>query len=517
MVLALAACHRGPPSPALGDLHGAAAQAGSASVPIALVYQTANATRVPPRPPNPRTALQGLIEDALAGDEAYALGLDEVGTVTWQSSALLARRVAAHLHDEAERQGPARDDELGDVSVVHAVVLRSSALGAAGASALADSIAIAVAPARDEQDFIARATAVPHGVARVVAQTVAPFDASGTTSEGTRIDPSFVAAAFALHTPGETTEVETPFGLHVVRLIAKTVPAPEVLAARRSDLAANVVDSTHARCPRRATSCAKASNDGRGHARLRRSHVGSTLEAPVMAGAIRSVRSTQTASHAKGRLYPERRDQAASEFGHILEAFLARAPGALAAALVDSEGETVDYAGRVDPFLLRVAAAHFRIVFGVAQSQPALEGTSSILVRALRRSFLIHSVAEGYALCVLFARGAGFTGWQRALAVCAHRLSSEAGWKVPRPTWFPVEIRSDERLRPLSVKMGHGERSVEVLGALASSALGRERAWRVRVATGEETMLVREAGGAWYADEPLSQTGSGASPAVETR
>ena len=221
-----------------------------------------------------------------------------------------------------------------------------------------------------------------------------------------------------------------------------------------------------------------------------------------MAGANRSVRSSEAPS-AKRPVRPER-DQPASEFGLILEAFLARVPGARAAALVDSEGETVDYAGHVDAYFLRVAAAHFRIVFQVAQSQPALSDTKFLLIRALRRSFLIHTVAEGYALCVLFVRAAGFGGWHRALAVCAHRLASEAGWKVPKPAWFPVDITADERRRPLSVKLDRAEREVEVLGALASATQGRERAWRVRIATGEEAMLVREAGGAWYADEPLS-------------
>ena len=240
--LLLAACHGGTPSPALGDLHGAVAQAGSAFVPIALVSQAVSATRISPRPLPPEAALGSLIEDALAGDRAHALGLDAAGKVMWQSRALLARRVTTHLRDAAEREGPAREDELGDVSVVHALVVRSPALGSAGAVALADSIAAAVAPAQNEQDFLARATAVPHGVARVVAERVPAFDASGSTPEGALIDPSFVAAAFALHTPGEITEVETQFGWHVVRLIARTPPAPDILATRRSGLAANVLD-----------------------------------------------------------------------------------------------------------------------------------------------------------------------------------------------------------------------------------------------------------------------------------
>jgi hypothetical protein len=186
---------------------------------------------------------------------------------------------------------------------------------------------------------------------------------------------------------------------------------------------------------------------------------------------------------------------------------LDRVPGAHAAALVDFEGETVDYAGDLDPYTLRVAAAHFRIVLEDALSQPALRNLKSLVVRAARRTYLVHPVADGYALFVLFARGAGFSGWQRALTVCAHGLSSEAGWEAVKPAWFPVEVVSDARLRPLSVKAGQTERRVEVLGALAGALQRRERAWRVRVETGVEAMLVREPGGSWYADEPLGHAG----------
>jgi hypothetical protein len=178
-------------------------------------------------------------------------------------------------------------------------------------------------------------------------------------------------------------------------------------------------------------------------------------------------------------------------------------PGALAAALVDFEGETVDYAGDLDAFSMRVAAAHFRILLEDAVSQPHLHDVTSVMVRSVRRTYLIHAMAEGYALVVLFGRGAGFSGWQRALTACAHRLSSEAGWAGVKPAWFPVEVVADARLRPLRVKAGKTERSVEVLGAVAQTPVRRERAWRVRVDTGIEAMLVREPGGSWYADEPL--------------
>ena len=54
---------------------------------------------------------------------------------------------------------------------------------------------------------------------------------------------------------------------------------------------------------------------------------------------------------------PTARDQAETAFTAILASLVERVPGAHAAALVDAEGETVDYAGDGEPFFLRVAAA----------------------------------------------------------------------------------------------------------------------------------------------------------------
>jgi hypothetical protein len=53
------------------------------------------------------------------------------------------------------------------------------------------------------------------------------------------------------------------------------------------------------------------------------------------------------------------RDQAVSEFSGTLMR-LCDATAAFGAALVDAEGETVDYAGSLSPFEIRVAAAEWR-------------------------------------------------------------------------------------------------------------------------------------------------------------
>jgi predicted regulator of Ras-like GTPase activity (Roadblock/LC7/MglB family) len=208
----------------------------------------------------------------------------------------------------------------------------------------------------------------------------------------------------------------------------------------------------------------------------------------------------------------------ASPFAVILEELVARIPGALAAVVVDAEGECVDYTGRADPFDLRVAGAHLQLVLGDAVRRLAKLGTMrGLLIRARRRSLLVHALPESYVMVVLLTRRAGFAPSRRALDLCERALSAEAGWTLgDRPHWYPVRvecrgkkpIRLAEELarQPTrgSPRMGTAPRMrpVEVLGALVGLD-PRERGYRVRLNTGAELTVVREAGGLWYADEPV--------------
>jgi hypothetical protein len=201
-----------------------------------------------------------------------------------------------------------------------------------------------------------------------------------------------------------------------------------------------------------------------------------------------------------------------------LDALVARIPGARAAVLVDCLGETVDYAGSEDPFNLRLAAAHWRIVLDEADGQSSLRGLKWFAVRAARRSYLVCALPDGYALVVALSRAAGFVGWQRAVSTCVRALGEEAGLRwvgAPSAAWFPVEVLCDARRRPCAVRIAGRIHPLEILGTLVRQAHGeskrgvgarREHGWRVRLDTGVEATLVREPGGAWYADEPIDRT-----------
>jgi hypothetical protein len=209
------------------------------------------------------------------------------------------------------------------------------------------------------------------------------------------------------------------------------------------------------------------------------------------------------------------RDQSESAFTSILRALVARIPGAHAAALVDFHGETVDYAGRATPFDIRLAAAHWRIVLNELQADSSAHGLTWLAVRAARASYLVCALPDRYALVVVLSRAAGFVGWHRAVAACTRALAEEAAWKrlgSHSTAWFPVDVVSDARRRPRSVLVAGRPTTVEVLGTVvrhthsplaAGDLTLRERGWRVRLDTRFEMTLVREPGGAWYADQML--------------
>ncbi len=190
----------------------------------------------------------------------------------------------------------------------------------------------------------------------------------------------------------------------------------------------------------------------------------------------------------------------ATPFMPILEDALARIPGAYAAALVDFEGETVDYAGLAAPFDVKITAAHLRICLSQIAEYGALGEPRWIVIRGAKKSIVARALPEGYALVVVLRRRAGFTASRRAFAACARALAHEAGWELvdDGPAWHPVRVESDRRGRPKRV----GARPVEVLGAVVGLP-ARERGFRVRTEEGTELTLVRESRNCWYSDEEI--------------
>lgn len=199
------------------------------------------------------------------------------------------------------------------------------------------------------------------------------------------------------------------------------------------------------------------------------------------------------------------RDQDVTPFSEILER-LRTVAGAKSAALVDAEGETVDYSGKGDPFDIRILAAEWRLVLQHLKETKVLGTSYELIVRAREKSFLIEALPEGYALVLELARRS--TGVSdRALAEARKRLLAEAGFpgeEDPRGNWSHVLVEEEpgHSKRPLRMETEKEElQEVTILGRISSQNPQNERSFRVRLSGGRECTLVREPLGHWYREE----------------
>jgi hypothetical protein len=210
---------------------------------------------------------------------------------------------------------------------------------------------------------------------------------------------------------------------------------------------------------------------------------------------------------ARGRVAIDR-DQDASPFSAILWR-LCEGCAAHAAALVDKEGETVDYAGRISPYEIRVAAAELRLVLAFTRTAdlPGWAEVNDIRIRTGQRSYAIVGLGDGYAIVLELVRYSASLS-RRALAQAMRELESEAGIEsVLGPTstrWSRVRVRAsaEDARRPEAIWLDGAWHSVTVLGRYRSDDLARrERGYLARLANGAEFSLVREPLGYWFADE----------------
>lgn len=202
------------------------------------------------------------------------------------------------------------------------------------------------------------------------------------------------------------------------------------------------------------------------------------------------------------------RDQDGSSFSAILAA-LCDNTGALAAALVDGEGETVDYAGLLDPYEIKVAAAEWRIVLKVVHEAkvPGFRNVSGLTVRARRRSYVIEAMPDGYAIALSLPRH-DFLVSRRALGQAMRELGGEAGMDMPEArtqvNWARVIVRTPDaqhQHRPDAIWLGDRWSPLTILGRYQARDLARnERGYLARLVTGAEVFLVREPLGIWFID-----------------
>ncbi|MCW5836333.1 MAG: peptidylprolyl isomerase [Labilithrix sp.] len=229
-----------------------AARVGAQAIPLSVVASVAAAQHV-----SAAEAARRVIDDEIAASAARRKGLDQRVPASWRLVSTRARFAADRFHEEAKRRGPPTDEEIRllserhwaevdrppSVSVVHAVaMLPKDAALVPSARALADELRAAVASASSD-DFEARAKAVPHDPKiSVRVEKLPPFTEDGWVTEGGgAMDATFSKVAFALPEVGATSAVvETPFGFHVIRLLARHPEKRMPFETRRLAFAAEV-------------------------------------------------------------------------------------------------------------------------------------------------------------------------------------------------------------------------------------------------------------------------------------
>lgn len=217
-------------------------------------------------------------------------------------------------------------------------------------------------------------------------------------------------------------------------------------------------------------------------------------------------RTARAVSFSWGRdVDTQSRDQAHSAFTAALARLCSSLP-ARCAALVDGQGETVDYAGRLSPFEIRIAAAEWQIVLDRSRECRSVQfaRVTKITVRSRHGSFCVVPLTEGYALIVQLATGA-FSASDRAWSEAIRIVCDEAGLPIPDVhkgrQWTLVLVREGRNRRPASLWHEDDWRRVEVIGRYHDRELGdRELGFHVRLENGLETTLVRERLGRWFSD-----------------
>jgi hypothetical protein len=209
------------------------------------------------------------------------------------------------------------------------------------------------------------------------------------------------------------------------------------------------------------------------------------------------------------RPVPPPRDQEASTFTTILERLLETTPGSRGAVLVDKDGETVDYAGILQPFDLKIAAAHWQIVISELQELQHFSESRQIILRARERGYIVRRLPEGYGLVLVVHARAAFAASARAIDEIEVNLCTEAGWERPAGSakWFRVEVETlaPDHMRPHRMRAAGTWQAIEVLGTMMGLR-PREKGFRVRLAGGAEMSLVRECRRRWFADEHVDPT-----------
>jgi hypothetical protein len=201
------------------------------------------------------------------------------------------------------------------------------------------------------------------------------------------------------------------------------------------------------------------------------------------------------------------RDMDASPFSRILGEFLTLHRGVTGAALVDHDGETVDYSGKIEAYDLRVLGAVMQVTeraIGEAVAERA-GPLRAFAFGSPSKVFIYCTLQDGYGLALQGPPDCVFEPDSKAVRYVAHLLSLEAGWasSAPMGLWHRAAVELDAAKKPCKLHQvhdtpGEGALGLDVLGTFLD---GEDWGARIRLSNGAECNIAQDIDGVWYVDE----------------
>jgi hypothetical protein len=210
--------------------------------------------------------------------------------------------------------------------------------------------------------------------------------------------------------------------------------------------------------------------------------------------------------------------QLRSPFTTILEGLCLSCIGAIAAGLVDEEGENVDLASlplspnrgtlaSMPAYRIKLSLAHLQLVMREAIACGGLGRVRQLWVQASEYAYVLVDLHEGYLLVLVCTPDAIGTISARALRECEVGLCREAGWPLPQPQqicWRRTHVRMSEKGVPGAVRWAFGRGEMVGDGrwlwvtVQPRASRGLERVYQVTTPKGTSLELVREPTGFWF-------------------
>jgi predicted regulator of Ras-like GTPase activity (Roadblock/LC7/MglB family) len=128
------------------------------------------------------------------------------------------------------------------------------------------------------------------------------------------------------------------------------------------------------------------------------------------------------------------RDQLETSFTSVLRRLLKVSPTILGVAFVDKHGECVDYCSRIDPFEVKVNAAHLAIVMD--EIRRTLDKNThgepiKLMLNGTRRHLIARRINDEYTAVLTAGEGAPLRKLMDHLELAAHQLREEARATIP--------------------------------------------------------------------------------------